>query len=101
MKCSFTRLCAFFTMAVANLCAAQSMGSSGSLVGTVTDPSGGIIPKATVNISNTISHYKNEVKTDSSGTFKFNNIAFGRYHIVVNATGFQPVTRDAEVRTSV
>src|SRR5208283_4480799 len=77
------------------------MGSSGSIVGTITDPSGGTVAGATVSIENPVSHYKNHVKTDAGGSFKLNNIPFSHYHLSVAATGFETAAQDAELRTSV
>ncbi len=85
---------------VTNLLSAQS-GSSGSIVGTVTDPSGATVAAASVTIENPVSHYKNQAQTDSAGTFKFTNIPFSHYHLTVSAVGFATAAKDAEIRTSV
>jgi hypothetical protein len=79
----------------------QSMGSSGSVTGTVTDPSGAIVAGATVSIENPVSHYRNQVQTDATGTFRFNNIPFSHYHVSVSASGFAAISQDTDVRTSV
>ncbi len=95
------RRCALISIAVTNLLTAQSMGSSGSVVGMVTDPSGATVAGATVSIENPVSHFKNQAKTDASGSFKFNNVPFSHYHIAIDVNGFQPVSHDADVRSSV
>ncbi len=59
-------------IAITNLLTAQSLGNSGSVVGTVTDPSGATMAAATVSIENPVSHYKNQVTTDAAGAFKIN-----------------------------
>ena len=59
---------------------------------------GATVAGATVSIENPVSHYKNHVKTDAAGTFKFNNIPFSHYHISVAASGFQTAVQDAEVQ---
>ena len=75
--------------------------NSGSIVGTVTDPSGAVIASATVSIENPVSHYKNQVTTDSSGTYKINGVLFSHYHMSASAGGFQPAAQDVDVRTSI
>ncbi len=94
------RNCALLTIVVTNLLSAQS-GSSGSIVGTVTDPSGATVAGATVLVENPVSHYKNQVQTDTAGSFKFNNIPLSHYQLVVSASGFAVAAKDMEVRTSV
>src|ERR1700733_827754 len=95
------RNCALVSIAFTKLLSAQSMGSSGSVVGTITDPSGATVGGATVTIENPVSHYKNQVQTDSTGSFKFNNIPFGHYHIAAAKAGFQSQSQDTDVRSSV
>ncbi|HEY3840532.1 MAG TPA: TonB-dependent receptor, partial [Bryobacteraceae bacterium] len=95
------RNCALVSIAIAKLLSAQSMGSSGSIVGKVTDPSGAIVAGAAVSIENPVSHYKNQTTSDTTGTYKFNNIPFSHYHISVSKAGFQTTAADTELRTSV
>ena len=95
------RACAVAGILFTDLCAAQSLGSAGSVTGTVTDPSGAMLAGAIVSIENPVSHYKRSIETDASGSFKFNNVPFSHYHIVVAASGFQPAAQDTEIRTSI
>jgi hypothetical protein len=95
------RQVALISLIAANGLAAQSMGSSGSVSGTITDASGGTVAGATVSIENPISHYKKEVQTDAAGVYKFNNVPFNRYHVQAVKSGFQPAHQDLPVRTSV
>jgi hypothetical protein len=57
-------------------CGALSYAQSGSgtIHGTVLDPSGGTIKGATVGILHPVSHYQQSVTTDGQGTFTFNNV---------------------------
>jgi len=83
-------------------CATSSWAqSSGSIEGVVKDPSGGVLPGATVEISNPVSGYHRETTTGSGGDFRFTNLPFNPYHLVVNAKGFSPLTMDADVRSTV
>ncbi|MGA8299404.1 MAG: TonB-dependent receptor [Terriglobales bacterium] len=80
---------------------AQSGGSSGSLNGTVLDPSGAVVANATVEIHQTISGYDRTTTTDSKGNFSFSNVPFNPYHMTVMATGFAENVQDVEVRSVV
>src|SRR5215475_12513591 len=93
---------AFAFLALAYLSAGNiSAQSSGILEGTVKDASGGAIPGATVEIHNPVSHYDRSTTTDSEGKFRFANVPFNPYHLVVSATGFAAGSIDVEVRSAV
>src|SRR5690349_790040 len=73
------------------LCAAPSraqLGNAGSIEGTVKDQSGASIPGAKVEITNPVSGFHREAITDSDGAFRFVNVPFNPYHMVVTANGF-------------
>ena len=98
---SFSRF-AFGIFALAFLFAGVgSAQSSGILDGTVTDPSGGAVPGATVEMHNPVSHYDRSTTTDTDGKFRFANVPFNPYHLTVTATGFAVTSTDVEVRSAV
>jgi hypothetical protein len=80
---------------------AQSGGGSGSLNGTVLDPSGAVVANATVEIHNPVSRYDRTTATDGKGNFSFSNVPFNPYHMTVTATGFAQTAQDVEVRSVV
>ncbi len=80
---------------------AQNAGSSTSISGTVTDPTGAVVVGATVTIHNPVSGLERTAMTDSSGNFSIDNIPFNPYHMTVTATGFAPYVQDVEVRSVV
>ncbi len=82
------------------ICLAQTTGSS-SLTGIVADPSGAVVPGATVEIHNPVSQFDRSTKTDSAGRFSFGNIPFNPYHLVVTAPGFAPYSQDVDVKSAV
>ncbi len=88
----------FLTCWVAN---AQSGGSSGSINGTVVDPSGAVVANATVDIHNAVSGYQRSTVTDSGGKFSFANVPFNPYHLTVTAQGFAAIAQDVDVRSLV
>ena len=80
---------------------AQSVSNSGSIDGSVVDPTGAVVAKATVEIRNPVSGFDRSITTDDSGKFAFTNIPFNPYHLVVTAEGFAAVVQDVEPRSSV
>ncbi|HUC28732.1 MAG TPA: TonB-dependent receptor [Candidatus Acidoferrum sp.] len=81
--------------------AAQSVGNSGSVDGTVLDATGAVVPNAKVEIRNPVSGLDRSTTTDSSGRFGFTNIPFNPYHLTILAPGFAVYSQDVEPRSSV
>jgi len=97
-KILFSILCLFtFAMAAHG----QNAGNSTNVGGTVTDPSGAVVPGATVTIHNPVSQYQRSTTTDASGNFSFQNVPFNPYHMTVMTAGFAPYAQDVDVRSSV
>jgi len=88
-------------MVLLAMVASAQLGNSGSLEGTVKDPSSAVVPGATVQIVNPVSGYTRTTTTDASGAFRFTNVPFNPYHLSVTATGFVSFTTDVEVRSAV
>ena len=80
---------------------AQSSGNSGSIDGTVFDPSGAVVANATVEIHNPVSQYDRRATTDDNGNFRFSNLPFNPYHMTASAPGFAAAVQDVEVRSAV
>ncbi len=68
---------------------ANAQSTFGTVLGTVKDPSGSVIPKAKVKLLNTGTNALRETETNASGTYQFNNIDVGTYQLQVEAPGFQ------------
>jgi hypothetical protein len=79
----------------------QGLGSSGSVQGTVTDPSGAVIPGAAVAILNPVTGFTRTASTDGSGGFSFSNVPFNPYHLTIAATGFTTQTQDVDLSSMV
>jgi hypothetical protein len=80
---------------------AQSGGSSGSINGTVADPTGAVVPNAIVEIQDPVSHFDRSATTDQTGNFSIPNVPFNPYHMTVKAEGFAPTAQDVVVRSVV
>src|SRR5664279_3602781 len=75
--------------------------NAGSVRGTVTDPSGAVIPGATVHLTNQVSGLDQSAVTDATGQFLFANIPFNPYKVDVSANGFAPLSQSFEIRSIV
>jgi carboxypeptidase family protein len=74
-----------------------SAAGNGSLSGTVADPSGGVVPGATVTLMNTALGTMFTAITDSKGLYAFPSLTVGRYDLVVDLSGFKSVKRSLAV----
>jgi hypothetical protein len=102
VRCAvFSLLALFLQAAVSSFVFAQATGNAGAITGTVTDASGAVIPNATVTILNPVSQYSRSTTTDSSGQYRFVNVPFNPYHMVIRANGFSDFTQDVDVRSNV
>ena len=91
MQRSISSLLVFFSLALAAP-ALHAQVLYGSLVGTVTDQSGAVIPKAQIKASNPATGEEREVTTDAEGRYTIGNVVPGTYNLQVSASGFRQVT---------
>jgi hypothetical protein len=61
----------------------------GSIVGTVKDQSGSVVPGATVTLVNVGSSATHAAISSSSGTYEFLNLDAGAYQVTISANGFK------------
>src|ERR1700716_3614678 len=79
---------------------AQGLGGAGTVLGTVKDPTGGVMQAVEVRISNPVSGFTRATTHDTSGKYAFGNLPPNPYHITVEAQGFQKLERDVDVRSA-
>lgn len=90
------------SLLASGLCAfGQSAGNSTSVAGTVLDPSGAVVPNATVEIHNPVSGFARTATTNDTGGFVIPNVPFNPYHLMVTSQGFSPHVQDIDVRSVV
>lgn len=77
-----------FSLAVAT----NAQTFRGTINGTVTDPSGGVIPNAAVKATEVATGLDHTTTTTSDGAFAFQDVPLGIYKVTVTATGFPPYT---------
>ncbi len=78
-------------LVAATLAPAQSI--NGRMVGTVTDSSGGVIPKASVEITNEGTGAQRRLQTDDAGNFVVLELPVGFYTVRVEAPNLSAFTR--------
>jgi Carboxypeptidase regulatory-like domain len=71
--------------------------SSGTLTGTVTDPSGAVVNGAKVLLRSAVTGYEQSATTDPSGLYHFNNVPPNRYELTVTAPGFKAASQAVDV----
>ena len=71
---------------------AQNAGS-GAITGTITDPSGSVIPAATVVVHNSDTGADQSLSTNSAGIYAAQFLQPGHYDVTASKTGFTKTTR--------
>ena len=66
--------------------------TTGTITGTVVDPSGAAIPNAQVTATSTTQGTKRETTSGAAGEFSFYAVPIGQYTIAISAAGFAPAT---------
>lgn len=69
--------------------AAYGQVTTADIAGNVTDPSGSILPNASVTLESLATHEKRTEKTNSAGAYAFTFLQPGRYSVTVEAPGFK------------
>jgi hypothetical protein len=95
------RILTFVTLLTTALAGQAQSGNAGTIRGTVTDPTGAVIPGAAVHLTNAVSGLDRTVTTDATGQFEFSNIPFNPYKVSVSAQGFGSLTQNVEIRSAV
>jgi hypothetical protein len=94
------RVLPLLALGFAALSASAQSGNAGAVHGAVTDPSGAVIPNATVHLSNQVSGLDRTATSDAAGQFSFSNVPFNPYRIDVTAKGFAHLSQSVEIRSS-
>jgi hypothetical protein len=78
---------------------AQGVGASGSLSGTVSDPTGAVIPKGTVTAEDAARGIRISATVDANGQYRFTNLSPGTYDLTAQIPGFQSLVQKGVVIT--
>ncbi len=63
-----------------------------SLAGTVTDPSGGVVPDAKLELISQETGLRRDAVSSGTGTYTFSLVPIGTYSLAVSSTGFKTTT---------
>ena len=89
------KLCVIaFSIALSPVCFttfALAQSTFGTILGTVTDASGAVVPNITVKLTNQGENISREVQCDSQGAYQAENLKEGIYTVTVQAQGFREV----------
>jgi len=69
--------------------ALNGQSTSGTVLGTVKEASGAVVPGAVVDLTNAGTNAKHSSRTDEAGSYQFVNLEVGTYLLTVEAPGFQ------------
>ena len=94
---SFRQACALRYATLVAFHAVLWAGTTGTISGTVKDPSAAVIPGATVIVTNTAMGIQNKATTDDKGGYEFPSLPVGRYDLQVAVEGFTPQKRSGLV----
>src|SRR5665213_3153974 len=70
--------------------ASYAQSTFGTVLGTVKDPSGSLVPGANVELTNAGTNAVRSTTTRTDGGYEFVNVDAGMYKVKVEAPGFQP-----------
>ncbi len=85
--------CAVLLLALLSSAPANAQVLYGSIVGTVEDPTGAVVPGASITITNPATGSTREIKADDQGRYTVPNVQAGSYTIKVTSQGFRTLTR--------
>ena len=76
---------------------AAAQVTTAELVGTATDPSGGVVATAKVTLSNPDTGFSREASTDSAGAYIMTLLPPGAYSLTAEAAGFRRLVQSGIV----
>ena len=84
-------ICTFLAIALLFGLSIPAAAQQSQLSGTVADPTGAVIPNATITIINIDTGAQREDRADSEGRYGFLQVAPGKYKLTAKAAGFTDV----------
>jgi len=64
----------------------------GTILGSVTDPSGAVMPNVTIRVTNDDENISQNVTSDAQGNYQAENLKAGKYTVTAQVNGFKEVT---------
>src|SRR5215813_1123327 len=89
MECRYSRFARVVCLITLACVPAMAQTTTGSIVGSVTDKTGALVPGAAITVTNTDTGSTNKTVTDSSGNYAVTPLPVGHYSVTVEARGFK------------
>jgi hypothetical protein len=91
------RTCLYLCIGLLLVCSsARAQDATGRIVGTVTDPSGAVIPGAEIVVTNPNTGVSRKAVTEADGNFQVLQVPIGIYRVSAERPGFQTVVTGAQ-----
>ncbi|MFN0124799.1 MAG: TonB-dependent receptor domain-containing protein [Blastocatellia bacterium] len=81
-------------MLLAATTTALAQFDTATVLGTINDPSGAVVPQATITLRNIATGVTATAQTDGNGSYQFNNVRIGVYQLSAEAPGFAKAQTD-------
>jgi Fe(3+) dicitrate transport protein len=78
---------------------AAAQGGTASLTGQVTDPTGAVVPQASIAIRRSATGFERRVETDSEGAFAIAELMPGDYEVAATSAGFAVAVQRVSLRS--
>src|SRR5437660_2916496 len=98
IRCGLLTLVCLVTLLTSLTLMSQTTLSTGSIVGTVTDPTGAVVSNAKVLITSISTGQKTELTSNAAGAFGSGPLSPGNYKVQISAKGFSTVSQQVTVQ---
>lgn len=88
----FTRILGLLMLIVLGITFSFAQTTRGTVTGSVTDPSGAVVAKASVALVDKATNVTRTTETNNAGIYRFDAVNLGTYDVVVEAKGFTKAT---------
>ena len=88
------RFCFVTILLIAAAVCLWSQTETGQITGTVTDPTGAVVPKANVTVTNVANGTQRTATSSDAGDFVVPDLLAGNYSVTVQASGFSTYKQD-------
>src|SRR5581483_4579093 len=88
------QMCALLALLFAACVGIYAQAVTGTVLGTVEDSSGAIVPNAKVTLTEVNTGISHTTQTNGSGNYTFPNTPEGNYSVSVESTGFKKETKE-------
>ena len=82
-----------FLIFILSAASAGAQDTTGTILGTITDASGGVLPGVTVTVKNVDTSQARTIVSDAAGRYRMPLLQPGRYEVTVQLSGFQTMVR--------